>query len=136
MKKSIAEKHLLPEDDFLMLSDYVTRNKLQIERSAYEVLSERLSAAEKVPLDEFPSDGIRIGSHVTIADSTNNRRFNFVLVKPSSAKVKQGHVPFTAPLAAALIGCRAGQSINVSLPGGNKAFYIETVKNKAIAAND
>lgn len=134
MKKSIAVKPMLPEDDFLMLRDYLTRNKLEIDLGAYETLSEKLRTAEPVPADLFPADGIRIGSHVTIADSLSNRRFQFVLVKPSSAKLKQGHIPFTAPLAAALIGCRAGQRVTITLPGGEKAFYIEAVKNK-VAVN-
>ena len=50
------------------------------------------------------------------------------IVGEAEADAKKGKISITSPLARALIGKKAGSSVEVVAPGGAKAYEIEKVE--------
>lgn len=129
-KKDIAvTERMLPEEDYIVLAEYVKRLGNSIEQNNIGLLAEALPQIKKIAAESMPQDLIRLGTLVTIRDNEKDKLFNFTVVEPASANLKEGRIPFTVPLGAALIGRSLGQEIDVTLPGGRKIFHIEKVLN-------
>lgn len=83
-----------------------------------ELLEEELERAEIVPDDELPPDVVSMNSEVRFIDTTSNHEFTVTLVYPDEADAGESKVSILAPVGAALIGLKVGQSIDWPLPSG------------------
>lgn len=83
-------------------------------------LAERLlTEIERADLragEDIPADVVTIGSEVMFSDGERTQTVRVVL--PKDADVANGRVSVVTPVGAALIGLRAGQSIEWAMPNG------------------
>ena len=49
---------------------------------------------------------------------------NYQIVGESEADVKSGKISITSPIARALIGKKAGDTVEVNAPGGGKSYEV------------
>lgn len=71
-----------------------------------------------------PPDGtVAVGSRVTARDEAG-RVHTFVIVSPVEADAARGHISATSPVGAALLGCRAGAQVTVTVPTGTRTFTV------------
>ncbi|HEY8400354.1 MAG TPA: GreA/GreB family elongation factor [Cytophagaceae bacterium] len=124
MKKQI----LLTEQDYLMISSLI-KNKNGFSEACSRKLQNELRSAKILSAYELPNDVVKINSTVKVVEINGNKPLTFQLVTPSMANIKEGRVAYTAPLAAALIGYRKGDTVNWTLPSGEKSFQIVDVIN-------
>jgi transcription elongation factor GreA len=111
--KENAEYHIAKEDQAHL--------ETKIKR-----LTERLRAARVVEGTSDP-DVVGFGSKVTVTDEASGREAVFTLVGPTEADLKTGKLSSESPVARALVGARAGDTVSVSAPGGERRYHVESV---------
>ncbi len=71
------------------------------------------------------SDDVEGG--LTLVDEDTKKQKVFQIVGETEADVKSGKVSITSPTGRALIGKKAGDSVEVNTPGGGKSYEIVKV---------
>ncbi|MGE0527135.1 MAG: nucleoside diphosphate kinase regulator [Bdellovibrionales bacterium] len=107
---------LFSNRDFQRLSALVdtVRNGVSI------LLEEELARATVVPDGSLPADVVAMNSLVKFKDLESDQETEVQLVYPHEADARQGKISVLAPVGAALIGLRIGQSIEWPVPNGRK----------------
>lgn len=90
-------------------------------------LEDLLQRAEVIDVAKLNGATIKFGATVTLIDEDTEKESKFQLVGESEADVKSGKVSITSPTARALIGKKAGDSVEVNTPGGGKSYEIVKV---------
>jgi regulator of nucleoside diphosphate kinase len=86
-------------------------------------LEKELVRATVVPRGEIPDDVVTMNSRVIFENETTGERREVTLVFPGNADIDAGRISVSVPVGTALLGLRAGQSIDWELPGGQKQRY-------------
>jgi transcription elongation factor GreA len=89
-------------------------------------LNQRLRAARVVERSAA-ADIVAFGSKVTVVDEASGRELEFTLVGPTEADLKTGRLSAESPVARALVGARAGQTVSVETPGGKRSYSVKQV---------
>ena len=79
-------------------------------------LEDLLQRAEVIDVAKLNGSTIKFGATVTLIDEDTEKESKFQLVGESEADVKSGKVSITSPTARALIGKKAGDSVEVNTP--------------------
>ena len=116
-------KIILTEQD----SDRLTR-LLEIlplsQREASSALEDELARAEVVAAADVPHDVVTMNSRVAFEDMETGKRSEALLVYPHDAVRSNGAaISVLAPVGSALLGMRAGQSIEWRMPSGKLKRY-------------
>jgi regulator of nucleoside diphosphate kinase len=82
------------------------------------VLADELSRATVIPVERVPADVVRMHSLVTYVVEALGERRQVQLVFPDESDPASGKISVLAPVGAALLGLRAGQSIDWPFPDG------------------
>ena len=90
-------------------------------------LEDLLQRAEVIDVTKLNGTTIKFGATVTLIDEDAEKQSVFQIVGESEADVKSGKVSVTSPTGRALIGKKAGDSIEVNTPGGGKSYEIVKV---------
>lgn len=121
MKHTIAASHRHNHpplrnavDLVISLDDYVRLRELVGEHD----LAEELDRAIVIPSDRIPDNIVTMNSRLIYLDESTGTSREVELVYPGEADPVAGRVSVLAPVGCALLGLRAGQSIDWSLPGG------------------
>ncbi len=131
MKQQIAltRARSRPREPAIILGDAdVARLRAVVEwylsgrdREAAERLEAELDRAVVVPQRQVPPEIVTMGSRVLFEDAESGRRREITLSYPREADPASGRISILAPVAAALLGLRVGDSIDWPLPDGRKA---------------
>jgi transcription elongation factor GreA len=111
--KENAEYHIAKEDQAHMETKILR-------------LNQRLRAARVVEGVADP-DVVGFGSSVAVVDEASGKGLTFTLVGPTEADLKSGRLSAESPVARALIGARAGDTVAVQTPGGERRYRVERV---------
>ena len=111
--KENAEYHIAKEDQAHL--------ETKIQR-----LNQRLRAARVVEEDLAPGV-VGFGSSVAVVDEASGRAMDLTLVGPTEADLKNGRLSFESPVAQALVGARAGETVTVETPGGDRRYRVDRV---------
>ncbi len=87
-------------------------------------LEDKMSRAEVIDISKLSGDTVMFGATVTIIDEDTDEKLTYQLVGELEADVKNGRLAITAPLARGLIGKKAGDSVEVSTPKGERVYEI------------
>jgi regulator of nucleoside diphosphate kinase len=79
--------------------------------------------ASALPRETIPKDVVTMKSRVIFENETTGERREITLVYPGDADIDAGRGSVLVPVATALRGLRAGQSIDWELPSGKKQRY-------------
>jgi transcription elongation factor GreA len=71
-----------------------------------------------------PADVVGLGTRVTVKDEGSGREDVFVLVPATEADPSNGKLSFEAPMARALVGAKAGDTVKVSTPRGERRLAV------------
>jgi transcription elongation factor GreA len=112
--KENAEYHIAKEDQAHL--------ETKIKR-----LNQRLRAARVVEDDSSDPDVVGFGSSVAVVEEASGRALELTLVGPTEADLKSGRLSFESPVAQALVGARAGDTVTVETPGGDRRYRVERV---------
>jgi transcription elongation factor GreA len=91
-------------------------------------LEDKVSRAEIIDVSRLSGDTVKFGATVTLIDEDTEQKAVYQIVGEFEADVKKGLISITSPIARALIGKRAGESVEVNTPGGGKSYEIVKIK--------
>ncbi len=111
--KENAEYHIAKEDQAHL--------ETKIKR-----LNQRLRAARVVDVAE-DRDVVGFGSRVAVVDEASGKELELTLVGPTESDLKNGRLSFESPVAQALVGARAGETVTVQTPGGDRRYRVDRI---------
>ncbi|MFN3454460.1 MAG: nucleoside diphosphate kinase regulator [Pseudobdellovibrio sp.] len=112
----MANKIIITETDYQKISSLV----YALETETTKLLEGELDRAEIVEDEALPKDVVAMNSIVKFKDLEDNSESSVTLVYPHEANIELNKVSVLAPIGAALIGLRVGETINWPMPNGKK----------------
>jgi regulator of nucleoside diphosphate kinase len=106
------------------------------DRQYMEDLEAELDRAVIVSSNDVPPDVVTMNSELQVKDLATGKKMTFRLVFPCDADFERGKVSILAPIGTALIGYRAGDTVDWKVPSGIRRFQIEEVLYQPEAAGD
>jgi len=90
-------------------------------------LEDKLSRAEIIDVSKLSGSTVKFGATVTVFDEETEEEKRYQIVGETEANVKDGRISVASPIARALIGKKAGDTVEVKTPKGGKSYEILTV---------
>lgn len=97
-------------------------------------LAHELERATVVTSGEVPPDVVTMNSRVLINDLNSGRKATYQIVYPREANVAENRISVLAPIGTALLGYRAGTTVELKVPSGMRRFRIVEVEYQPEAA--
>ncbi|MCS6878531.1 MAG: transcription elongation factor GreA [Geminicoccaceae bacterium] len=91
-------------------------------------LEDKLNRAEVIDLSKLSGSKIMFGAKVRLVDEETEEEVSYQIVGPDEAEISLGLLSINSPLAQALLGKEAGESVEVTTPRGIRYFTILEVK--------
>lgn len=99
-----------------------------------QALDQELEKAIIVDEAEIPCDVVTMNSRVRVRDLATREEFVWAIVFPQAASAKRNRVSVLAPIGTALIGYRAGDTVELQMPSGTRRLRIVEVEYQPEAA--
>ena len=109
---------------------HAAKEKLGIILSRIHDLQTKLHNAKLVDDLQINKDEIRFGATVTMVDGASKNRMVYTLCSADEADPGLGKISVASPLAQGLLGAKAGTTVCVKLPSGEKSLEILKVEYK------
>jgi len=91
-------------------------------------LESKLSSAQIIDPKALDDDGrVVFGVSVDLEESETGEKVSYQIVGEDEANIKLGKISFSSPMARAMIGKSAGDTVVVRAPGGEKEYEIVDV---------
>ena len=97
-------------------------------------LSAELNEAVVVAPSDIPADVITMDSKARLRDLDDGEEMTYTLVFPNKANADDGLISVLAPIGTAMLGRRAGDEFEWSVPGGAIRLRVEEVLYQPEAA--
>ncbi len=91
-------------------------------------LEDKLGRSEIIDVTSITGGNIKFGATVLIVDEDTDEETTYQIVGEDESNIEEGRLSISAPLARALINKEQGDSVEVTTPGGSKAYEILEVK--------
>ena len=104
------------------------------DRDHLESLENELDRAHVVDPSAVPHDVVTMNSQVRIEDVDTRMENVYTLVFPSDAGIEEKKLSILAPIGTALLGARAGQTVDWLVPAGVRTVRIKDVLYQPEAA--
>ncbi|MGQ0741643.1 MAG: transcription elongation factor GreA [Alphaproteobacteria bacterium] len=91
-------------------------------------LEDKLSRAEVIDVSRLSGKTVKFGATVTLEDEDTGAKMKYQLVGDLESNAKNGKISISSPIARALIGKAAGESVEVAAPGGPRSYEILKVE--------
>jgi regulator of nucleoside diphosphate kinase len=128
---------VITDDDMARLRELVRQDRRASRRDHDRLaeLDEELHRAEIVSATEVPPDVVTMHSRVRVRDLDTGTVALYTLAFPADADIARNRISVLAPIGTALIGYRAGDSLEWRTPGGPRHLRIEEVLFQPEAAS-
>ena len=90
-------------------------------------LEDKVSRSQIVDPTTLSSDKIIFGATVSLLDD-DDKPVRYQIVGPYEADAKIGRISYNSPLGKALIGRKAGEEIEVTVPAGDKFYSVKKIE--------
>lgn len=91
-------------------------------------LEDKLARAEVIDISKQNGSKVMFGAQVRLVDEDTDEEQAYRIVGPDEAEIESGLLSINSPVAQALIGKEAGETVEVSTPGGVRYFEILEVR--------
>jgi len=98
----------------------------QVEASIGD-LEDKISRANIIDPSTLSGDRVVFGATVTLIDD-EDKPVRYQIVGPYEADAKRGRISYASPLGRALIGRRADDEIEVSVPAGERFYVVDKIE--------
>ena len=107
---------------------HAARERQSFVEGRIQELEGLIARADVIDPTKMSGDVIRFGATVRIVDEDTDEEKTYQIVGEAEADIDAGRLNMRSPLARALIGKEVGDSVEVSTPGGGKAYEILSVE--------
>jgi transcription elongation factor GreA len=91
-------------------------------------IEDKMARAQVIDVSKLSGSQIKFGATVSVIDEDTEEKARYQIVGEHEADVRQGRVSITSPIARAMIGKESGDVVEVTTPGGVKAYEITKVE--------
>jgi transcription elongation factor GreA len=91
-------------------------------------IEDKMARAQVIDVSKLSGKQIKFGATVSVIDEDTEEKARYQIVGEHEADVRQGRVSITSPIARAMIGKESGDVVEVTTPGGVKAYEITKVE--------
>jgi len=91
-------------------------------------LEDKLGRAEVIDVASLSGSKVVFGAKVKLVDEETDEEIFYQIVGPEEAEIQQGRLSIASPLAKALLGKEAGDSVEVTTPRGVRYFEVLAVE--------
>lgn len=106
---------------------HAAREKQGFIEGRIKELEGSLSLADVIDTSRL-SGSVKFGATVTLVDEDNDEEKTYQIVGESEADIESGLLNIRSPLARALIGKEAGDSVEVKTPGGARSYEVLSIR--------
>jgi len=99
------------------------KERQRLVEARISMLTKRVSEIALINVDRIPKDRAGFGSTLHVVESTGEKLV-FQLVMPEDADASKGMISTTSPIGRAFLNREAGDSVEVTTPGGRREFEI------------
>jgi transcription elongation factor GreA len=103
---------------------HAARERQSFVEGRIQELEDIIASAEVIDPSMLSGDHVKFGAHVRLVDEETEKEATYQIVGVHEADIKLGRLSISSPLAKALIGKKAGDSISVPAPGGDRSYEI------------
>lgn len=108
---------------------HAAREKQSFIEGRIQLLESTISLADVIDISKFKgSDTIKFGATVTLYDEEIDEEIKYQIVGAEEADLKLFRLSLTAPISRALMGKKAGDTIEVITPKGKRAYDVVAVE--------
>ena len=107
---------------------HAARERQSFTEGRIKELESVISRAEIIDIKNLAGDTIKFGAVVVLVDEETDEEATYKIVGDYEADIKKGKISLSSPLAKALIGKEAGDSVDVTAPGGVRTYEVLSVK--------
>ncbi len=87
-------------------------------------LEDKLSRARIIENENIPTDKVYIGACVKLRDEDTEEESAYTLVSPAEADYTQNKLSIESPIGRALLGRKAGETVEIQVPAGILKYKI------------
>lgn len=91
-------------------------------------LEDLISRSQVIDPKTLSGNTVKFGATVLLVDEDTDGESTYQIVGDHEADVKEGRIAISSPIARALIGKEAGDSVDVNTPGGGRSYEILKVQ--------
>ena len=91
-------------------------------------LEERLLSARVITKKEISKDSVSVGSTVRLRDIAANKTVEYHIVGSAEANPAENKLSNESPVGKAIMGCKKGDTVEVTAPRGSLKFKILEIK--------
>jgi transcription elongation factor GreA len=91
-------------------------------------IEDKMARAQVIDVSKLSGKQVKFGATVSVIDEDTEEKARYQIVGEHEANVKDGKVSITSPIARAMIGKESGDVVEVTTPGGVKAYEITKVE--------
>ena len=91
-------------------------------------IEDKMARAQVIDVTKLSGKQVKFGATVTVIDEDTEEKARYQIVGEHEADVKKGRVSITSPIARSMIGKESGDVVEVTTPGGVKAYEITKVE--------
>jgi transcription elongation factor GreA len=107
---------------------HAAREKQSFIEGRIAELESVVPSSEVIDVSKMTGEQVRFGAYVTIVDEESEDEKTYRIVGQYEADMKKGSISISSPLARALLGKSAGDSVEVPAPGGARSVEITAVR--------
>ena len=126
------------EPDYHRLSALIetTRERDGVDIEYLKKLEAELDRAEIVDSKDIPKNVITMRSRVRLKDVATGQANTYSLVFPTEADFNEGKISILAPIGTAILGYKAGDTIESSVPSGLRRIKVDEILYQPEASGD
>lgn len=91
-------------------------------------LEDMLSRADVIDVSSLSGSTVKFGATVTLIDEDTDTEVRYQIVGDTESNIKDRKISISSPIARALIGKTAGDTVEVAAPGGARSYEILKVQ--------
>ena len=91
-------------------------------------IEDKMARAQVIDVSKLSGAQVKFGATVSVVDEDTEEEARYQIVGEHEADVKLGRLSLTSPLARGMIGKETGDVVEVTTPGGVKAYEILKVE--------
>lgn len=107
---------------------HAAKEQQSLNEGRIKELEALLALADIIDISKLSGATIKFGATVKLVDENTEAEKSYQIVGDAEADLSKGRISISSPIARAMIGKEAGNSIEVTAPGGAKTYEILDVK--------
>ena len=107
---------------------HAAKEQQSLNEGRIQELEALLALAEIIDVSKLSGSTVKFGATVKLIDEDTEEKKTYVIVGDAEADASNGRISISSPIARALIGKSAGDSVEVAAPGGTRGYEIVDIK--------